>query len=205
MLANVCVGDLGYVASNGNVINLSTSTIVHCYGDEEMTIGELIEAIDDDLADLAGQSLEDDEVKSAYGAIITCADHINNGIGIGETCKGEVDKAGRVSGPGGEETELAVATPEVELYRPYPNPSNLMQTVRMAYSISVDQAEVNVGVYDIAGRFVKSLVRGSFGAGRYEMSWDGTDSMGNRAKSGVYFVRGSIAGQPFGSRILRLQ
>jgi hypothetical protein len=45
---------------------------------------------------------------------------------------------------------------------------------------------VEVGVYDVAGRLVKSLVSGTLPAGAHRVTWDGS---GATAGSGVYFIR----------------
>ena len=45
---------------------------------------------------------------------------------------------------------------------------------------------VEVGVYDVAGRLVKSLVSGPLPAGAHRLTWDGS---GATSGSGVYFIR----------------
>ncbi len=48
---------------------------------------------------------------------------------------------------------------------------------------------IEVKLYDIAGRAVRTLADRSFTAGEHTLSWDGRDAAGSRMASGVYFVR----------------
>lgn len=51
-------------------------------------------------------------------------------------------------------------------------------------------SRIELGVYDGAGRLVRNLVHGSMQIpGDYRLEWDGRDSEGRQAPSGVYFVR----------------
>ncbi len=84
---------------------------------------------------------------------------------------------------------MPAAEPGVELYRPMPNPFE--KTTRFAYAVG-GAARVDVGVYDLAGRRVRTLVRGLQAAGQYETSWDGRADDGARVRNGVYFLRASV-------------
>jgi hypothetical protein len=44
-------------------------------------------------------------------------------------------------------------------------------------------------VYDASGALVKTLVKGMYKAGHYNVSWDGITDSGERATNGVYFFR----------------
>lgn len=48
--------------------------------------------------------------------------------------------------------------------------------------------DVTVSIYDVKGRLVRSLEAGRLDAGQHALSWDGTNSEGRRAASGVYFI-----------------
>jgi flagellar hook assembly protein FlgD len=50
-------------------------------------------------------------------------------------------------------------------------------------------------IYDPLGRRVRTLVDADQGPGTYQAAWDGTDSKGRPAASGVYFVRLEGIGQ----------
>ncbi|MCB1183046.1 VCBS repeat-containing protein [bacterium] len=70
--------------------------------------------------------------------------------------------------------------------RPYPNPFNPSTRVRL-YIPAGDHLEL--GVYDVAGRLVRTLHTGSIGAGWHTLVWDGRDDRGRGQASGVYFMR----------------
>ena len=48
---------------------------------------------------------------------------------------------------------------------------------------------VNVMIYDILGREVKSLVRGVKQAGYHTVTWDSKDSKGSPVSAGIYFYQ----------------
>jgi hypothetical protein len=48
---------------------------------------------------------------------------------------------------------------------------------------------VEVRVYDVTGRLVRTLANRDFKAGNYELTWDGTDDSGNSVSRGVYFTQ----------------
>ncbi len=83
-------------------------------------------------------------------------------------------------GPGGGDDG------SLTLYRPTPNP--FTSSTRMAYTVPRGVQSVGVGVYDVAGRLVRSLANGDQAAGRYVVLWDGRDSAGATVRRGVYFV-----------------
>jgi len=74
----------------------------------------------------------------------------------------------------------------------YPNPFNPVTTV--SYSL-VAAANVDLAVYDLAGRRVRTLESGSRSAGRHETVWNGTTSEGRPVASGTYFLRMDAGGR----------
>src|SRR5262249_16002530 len=80
-----------------------------------------------------------------------------------------------------------VAPDHFELGEPHPNPASAQTQV--PYSVPAGAKSVTIGVFDVAGRHVRTLVSGTPAAGRYVANWDGRDSAGHRAVSGVYFYR----------------
>jgi hypothetical protein len=92
---------------------------------------------------------------------------------------------------GKEPTGTPTSTPEdpeliTRLGRAYPNPFNPATTVE--YSIA-ERGRVVIRVYNLAGRAVRTLVDSERGPGEHNAIWDGTTDSGERAASGVYFVR----------------
>jgi flagellar hook assembly protein FlgD len=66
-----------------------------------------------------------------------------------------------------------------------PNPSAGASTIR--YDLPGAE-EVRLGVYDVSGRRVRSLVPGRrLPAGRHQAVWDGRDDSGRAVPRGVYF------------------
>jgi hypothetical protein len=73
----------------------------------------------------------------------------------------------------------------------YPNPFNPSTTIPFVLE---EKSSVRVGIYDLSGRLVKSLVRGELGQGRHEVIWLGDSASGRPMPSGVYHVRLSVDG-----------
>jgi flagellar hook assembly protein FlgD len=48
---------------------------------------------------------------------------------------------------------------------------------------------VELGVYDVNGRLVRSLLHGAREAGSYQITWDGHDESGHTVAAGVYYAR----------------
>ncbi len=67
-----------------------------------------------------------------------------------------------------------------------PNPFNPSAEIRYQLAQS---GEVNLAVYDMAGRQVARLVQGVQGAGRHSARWNGLTASGSPAATGVYLAR----------------
>jgi len=72
----------------------------------------------------------------------------------------------------------------------WPNPFNPQTTIKFTNPRS---GSVTVGIYDIQGHLVHSLVQGHHLAGQHSAVWNGQINGGGSASSGVYFAR-MIAG-----------
>ena len=70
--------------------------------------------------------------------------------------------------------------------RAHPNPFRGRTSIR--FQIPREQ-HVEIAVFDVSGRRVRSLVRGVLPASTYAESWDGLDDRGQRVAGGIYFVR----------------
>jgi hypothetical protein len=73
-----------------------------------------------------------------------------------------------------------------ELHQNAPNPFSL--STRVAFDLEAADA-VNLEVYDIAGRLVRTLFQGRLSAGPHAVAWDGTTASGARAAAGIYRYR----------------
>jgi len=67
----------------------------------------------------------------------------------------------------------------------YPNPFNTLCKIKIA---TVGQEKVQLIVYDLAGRKVRSLINYSLTPGEHDITWDGRDVHGGVVASGVYFI-----------------
>ena len=76
----------------------------------------------------------------------------------------------------------------ISLSAPSPNPAR--GDVRCELGLAA-RGQVEVSVFDAAGRRVRTLARGVREAGRHPLAWDARDDRGARVRSGVYFVRAS--------------
>ncbi len=71
----------------------------------------------------------------------------------------------------------------------YPNPFNSSTTI--IYSVAnlgPIPAQINIDIYDILGRRVKTLINERKEIGIYRIIWDGRDDSGHDCPSGVYFA-----------------
>jgi len=68
----------------------------------------------------------------------------------------------------------------------YPNPFN--PATQIAFSVPV-AAAIQLKIFDTRGNEVRTLMDDFASAGAYAVSWDGTDAIGKRVASGVYFYR----------------
>ena len=53
---------------------------------------------------------------------------------------------------------------------------------------------VELAIYSVDGRKVRTLAHGIQEVGRYRLTWDGADDRGEVMKSGVFFARLETAG-----------
>jgi GxGYxYP putative glycoside hydrolase C-terminal domain/FlgD Ig-like domain/GxGYxYP_N second domain len=68
----------------------------------------------------------------------------------------------------------------------YPNPFNPI--TRIDYSIPKTE-HVEIVIYNISGQKVKVLVSAQHSAGRYTITWDGTNNLAKQVASGIYFYQ----------------
>jgi hypothetical protein len=88
--------------------------------------------------------------------------------------------------------------PPLQLHPNYPNPFN--PVTHITYSLSSDQ-RVELTVYNLRGETVKKLVNALQDRGPKSVTWDGTDSLGRKAASGVYFCKLETG---LGSQVIRM-
>jgi len=85
-------------------------------------------------------------------------------------------------------------TPVAYALTVYPNPFSGKSSIDYALP---HLATVNIRVYDISGRHVKTLINEKLDAGYYKTNWFGDDDAGKKVTAGVYFIQ--LTTQAFGS------
>jgi hypothetical protein len=74
-------------------------------------------------------------------------------------------------------------------------------TDRAVVSYSVSRAgRVELGVYDAAGKLVRTLVNGQVRPGTQTATWNRTDASGRRVSNGTYFYRLTVDGRTFSAK-----
>ena len=83
-----------------------------------------------------------------------------------------------------------------------PNPFN--PSTSFFYDLE-SSSHVLVAIYDVAGRRIRTFVDAKQNRGRYDVTWNGTDSRGLVQPSGVYFILMRANGQQFTSKIVLIK
>ncbi|MBU2505311.1 MAG: VWA domain-containing protein [Bacteroidetes bacterium] len=74
-----------------------------------------------------------------------------------------------------------------ELLQNYPNPFNPSTIIKYNIPAGMTSSVVKLCIYNLAGELIKVLVNGEHSTGLYSVIWNGTNSQGLSAPSGVYF------------------
>lgn len=74
----------------------------------------------------------------------------------------------------------------VFLYPNFPNPFHLETNIIFDLS---ESCLVELAIYNLSGKMVKSLVKGFKEAGHYSLTWDGTDNQGKLIVPGIYIYK----------------
>jgi len=69
----------------------------------------------------------------------------------------------------------------------YPNPFN--PTTTISFSVLQTSSFVTLGIYNLKGQKVKTLINETLAAGEHSVVWDGRDENNKSVSSGVYFYR----------------
>ena len=82
--------------------------------------------------------------------------------------------------------EETVFPDQVTLYSAYPNPFNPVTTLR--YDLP-ENGYVNITIYDMLGRQVKTLMNQNQDAGYKSVIWDATNDYGKPVSAGIYLYQ----------------
>jgi hypothetical protein len=113
--------------------------------------------------------------------------------GVNET---DLRLAGAWSAVGGE-------PPPPDRLRITASPNPFQLETRIAFMAEI-AGEVDVAVFDVLGRRVRSLHRGFVEPGSYVWTWDGRNDQGHPAVAGPYFIRVLDSGGPVAARVTRI-
>lgn len=89
---------------------------------------------------------------------------------------------------------VASATTDYVVAKNFPNPFNPSTVIRFDLR---NQANVHLAVFDMSGRFVRTLVNGNLNAGAHEATFDGTG-----LAAGVYVYRLTVDGASVNGKML---
>ncbi len=90
----------------------------------------------------------------------------------------------------------------VSLLPNYPNPFNPETHLRFQVA---DFGFVELQIFDMSGRLVRTLLREHRPAGTHSVTWNGRDETGRAVSSGVYFYRLNTAGQTLSRKMLLIR
>ena len=93
--------------------------------------------------------------------------------------------------------DLTTKISAAELKKNFPNPFNPTTTISFDLHIP---AEVELSVYNIKGQKVRTLLKSQLAAGAWFADWNGKDTNGKPAASGVYFFRLSVNDKPVSAK-----
>lgn len=107
---------------------------------------------------------------------------------------GNVTRDFTLNAPTGTDDPTEVVPSQSVSLRNYPNPFNPVTTI----AFNVPKASlVTAEVYNLKGQKVKTLVQDFLPTGLQQLSWNGTNDMGNTVSSGIYFCK--VKGDSFNS------
>ena len=84
----------------------------------------------------------------------------------------------------------------------YPNPFNPSTIIPV---VLADHVHVQLRVYNILGKRVRTLHNGELSVGRHLIEWDGRNSQGKTMATGIYFVRMIAGGKVFTRKMILLK
>ena len=86
----------------------------------------------------------------------------------------------------GENQQIVPTQTATRITSVYPNP--FIHNVSIQYSVSAKQ-NVRIGIYDLRGRELRTLVNSKKTAGTYKATWDGKNASGTDMSAQIYIIR----------------
>jgi photosystem II stability/assembly factor-like uncharacterized protein len=97
-------------------------------------------------------------------------------------------------------TPASPEAPPTGLLPSGPNPFGSGTVIRYALA---QEMKVDLRVYDVRGRLVTVLAKGSRSEGGHEVTWDGRSTKGKRVAPGIYFVRLEAGREIFRGKVVK--
>ncbi len=85
-----------------------------------------------------------------------------------------------------DNSDIEILPSKGELRNNYPNPFNPQTTLEFSLSESSD---INLVIYSVDGRLIRTVHAGFLPAGRHRFSWNGEDGSGRAVSSGIYLYQ----------------
>lgn len=87
----------------------------------------------------------------------------------------------------------------------YPNPFNASTIIAFSIPYDLTNSSVELNIYDVQGRLVKTLLNDHLPAGNYLTKWEGDNSAGISVTSGVYFYRITAGKRSMNGKMIMLK
>ena len=127
-------------------------------------------------------------------------------LGSGSIVEAAVDEL-RVLGDFGGAVDapiVGVAAGSLKLSLEQNQPNPFRPQTQISFTVP-ERTNVNLEVYNVAGRSIRQLASGVREAGRYTIDWNGRDAAGERVTAGVYFYRLTAGGEVLTRKMTVLQ
>ncbi|MBN2070927.1 MAG: T9SS type A sorting domain-containing protein [Candidatus Krumholzibacteriota bacterium] len=129
--------------------------------------------------------------------ISTVIDNVTYQTGVFEI------RSGRCSGTLPDPLRVSSVEEQKPYLRAWPNPFN--PSTLISFNLP-EAAEIEINIYSVNGRHVKTLVSGHYARKVHQVTWNGTNDYGESVSSGIYFARMIIAGKDlFNTKLLLLK
>ena len=143
-----------------------------------------------EVGDYDGDGILDRMVKFDRAKVIEMLDEVDVPEEVTLTVAGEL--TGGTSFFSGEDIIRIIEPGEKKVSRVSPNlsisPNPFLNQVQVRYEVETP-SQVQIGIYDVTGRLVRTLFKGHQPAGIKTIVWDGKDSIGRPAIQGIYFYK----------------
>lgn len=101
-------------------------------------------------------------------------------------------------------TDDTALPPTIQLQN-FPNPFRLATTIRYQVPDSDRSQGVDLRIFDLQGRVLRTLVDDVQRPGAYELQWDGRDEFGRTVAAGIYPYRLEVGGRSLSRKLILLR